>query len=65
MEGIAIVPGHPVRLLLGHRAGVLLQSDQIAERRNAVQLASVDQAHEQVANVGRRDLSLCLLEKAG
>ena len=33
-------------------ADVFLQSDQIIERGNAVQLAGVDEAHEQVADQG-------------
>src|SRR5215469_8804403 len=51
-HGVAVIPRHPDRRLLGHMAGVLLQGDPIAERGNAVQLASVDQAHEQVADLG-------------
>src|SRR5580698_5897654 len=46
----AVVPGHPIRRRLFQLLGVPLQLIQIVERIGAVQLAGVNQAHEQIAD---------------
>ena len=49
---VAVVPGHP-ELGAGRKCvGVPLQLGQVVERIGLVQLAGVDQAHEQVADAG-------------
>src|ERR1700730_9988041 len=49
-QRLAVVPGHPFRRLLFQLLGVLLQLSQIVERIGPVQLAGVDQTHEQIAD---------------
>src|ERR1022692_3413136 len=47
-----VVPGHPLRGSLLQFLRVPLQLVQIVERIGAIQLAGVDQAHEQIADTG-------------
>ena len=47
-----VVPGHPLRRRLLQFFRVPLQLVQIVERIGAIQLAGVDQAHEQIADTG-------------
>jgi hypothetical protein len=49
VQGLPVVPRHPVRRVLRQLLGVFLQRDEILEGVDAVQFAGVDQAHEQVA----------------
>ena len=50
-QSLAIVPWHPFRGAGGQFPGVALQLDQIVEGVGATQLAGVDQAHEQIADL--------------
>ena len=50
-QSLAIVPGHPFRWTGGQFLGVALQLDQVVEGVGATQLAGVDQAHEQIADL--------------
>ena len=49
---VAVVPWHPALGIGGKRLGVPLQLGQVVERVRLVQLARVDQTHEQIANLG-------------
>ena len=49
-QRLAVVPGHPLRRVLLQLLGMPLQLGEVVERIDAVQLAGVDQAHEQVAH---------------
>ena len=51
-ESLAKVPWHPLRGAQGEFPGMALQLDQVVERVDAAQLAGVDQAHEQIADLG-------------
>jgi len=51
-QSLAIVPGHPFRGAGGQFPGVALQLDQVVEGVGSAQLAGVDQAHEQIADLG-------------
>ena len=50
-QRLAVVPRHPLRWVGRQFLGVPLQLGQIVERVGAAQLAGVDQAHEQVADL--------------
>src|ERR1700690_1720406 len=50
-QSLAIVPRHPFRGAGGQFPGVALSLDQVVERVGAAQLASMDPAHEQVADL--------------
>lgn len=49
---LAVVPGHPFRWAGREFLGVFLQFGQVIQGVDAVQLAGVNQTHEQVADVG-------------
>jgi len=51
-ERAEVVPRHPVGGGGGQLARVLLQFGEVVERIGAVELAGVDEAHEQVADAG-------------
>jgi len=51
-KGLAVIPRHPCRRILGQLGGVLLQLGEIVEGIGVVQFAGVDQAHEQITHVG-------------
>src|SRR5205085_9122733 len=51
-QRFAVVPGHPLRRVSLQLLGVPLQLCQIVERIGPVQLTSMDQAHEQIADSG-------------
>ena len=48
--GGPVVPGHPRRGGDGGRRVVAKHGDEVLERRDAVELGSVDEAHEEVAH---------------
>jgi len=50
-QSLAIVPWHPLHGTGGQFPGVALQLDQVVEGVHATQLAGVDQAHEQIADL--------------
>src|SRR5580704_5758041 len=50
-QSLAIVPRHPFRGPGGQLPGVALQLDQVVEGVGSTQLAGVDQAHEQIADL--------------
>src|SRR6516164_11322276 len=50
-QRVAVVPWHPELGARRKRVGVQLQLRQVVERVRLVQLARVDQAHEQIANL--------------
>jgi hypothetical protein len=50
-ELVAIIPRHPLLRTAGHQLAVFLQRGQV-EGIGIAELAGVDEAHEQVANVG-------------
>ena len=50
-QSLAIVPRHPFRGASGQFPGMALQLDQVGEGVGSTQLAGVDQAHEQVADL--------------
>ena len=52
LQCLPVIPGHPVRRVLGQFLGVFLQFDQVLEGIDAVQFASMDQAHEQIPHLG-------------
>ncbi len=60
---LAVIPGHPLRWITLQLLGVPLQLGQIIERIGSVQLAGVDQTHEQVAHSGavQRLIEECVL----
>src|SRR5664279_841143 len=49
-DGIAIVPGHPLRRDSLQLSCMALQLDEIVKWIDAVQLAGVNQAHEQISH---------------
>jgi hypothetical protein len=51
-QSVAVIPRHPRRRMLRQLLGVFLQGDEIVEGIDAVQFASVDQAHKQIAHLG-------------
>ena len=51
-KGLAVIPRHPCRRILGQLLGVFLQFDEVVEGIDAVQFAGVDQTHEQIAHLG-------------
>ena len=51
-QRLAVIPGHPRRWITLQRRGMPLQLGQIIERIGSVQLAGVDQTHEQIADSG-------------
>src|SRR5450755_5043779 len=51
-QRLAVIPGHPFRWITLQLLGVPLQLGQIIERIGSVQLAGVDQTHEQIADSG-------------
>jgi len=51
-QRLAVIPGHPLRRTTLQLLSVPLQLSQIIERIGSVQLAGVDQAHEQIADAG-------------
>src|SRR5262249_36953653 len=54
-QRVAVVPRHPTLGARRKRVGVLLQFGQVVERVGLVQLAGIDQAHEQIADMVRRE----------
>ena len=62
-QSSAIVPGHPLRWMPLQFLGVPLQLGQIVEWIGAIQLARVDQTHEQVTDPGavQRLIEECVL----
>ena len=50
-QSLAIVPRHLFRGAGGQFPGVALQLDQVVEGVSSTQLAGVDQAHEQIADL--------------
>jgi len=59
-QGVAIIPGHPLRRTLLQFRGVPQQFGQIVERIGAVELARMNQAHEQITDPGAVQ---CLIEE--
>jgi hypothetical protein len=51
-QRIAVIPRHPLRRVLLQQLGVPEQLGQVVEGIGGVQLARVDQAHEQVPDPG-------------
>src|SRR3974390_321996 len=51
-ELVAIVPRHPLLRTSSHRLAVFLQCGQVVEGIGITELAGVDEAHEQVPNMG-------------
>jgi len=51
-QRVAIIPGHPLRGTSLQLLSLPLQLGQIIERIGSVQLAGVDQTHEQIADSG-------------
>jgi len=62
-QRLAVIPGHPLRRTSLQLLGVPQQLGQIIERIGSVQLASVDQTHEQIADSGavQRLIEECVL----
>ena len=60
-QGVAVVPRHPLRRSLFQLLSVPEQFGQIAEGIGVVQLAGVDQAHEEVAHA--RSVHLLIEER--
>jgi hypothetical protein len=51
MKGLAVIPRHPGRRILGQLFGVFLQFDEVFEGIGVVQFAGMDQAHEQISHL--------------
>jgi len=51
-EGYLVVPGHPVGGGFGDPVGVLCEGDEVVEGVLVLDFAGVDDAHEEVADVG-------------
>ena len=51
-QRLAVIPGHPFRWITLQLRGVPLLLGQIIERIGSVQLAGVNQTHEQIADSG-------------
>ena len=62
-QRLAVIPGHPFRRVLFQLLGVPLQLGQIVEWVDTIQLAGVDQTHEQIADSGavQRLIKGCVL----
>src|SRR4029077_4811981 len=50
-ELVAVIPRHPLLRTAGHQLAVFLQRGQVVEGIGITELARVDEAHKQVANV--------------
>jgi hypothetical protein len=51
-ERLAVVPGHPLLRVLRQLIGVPLEFGEVVEGVRALEFASVDQAHQGVADLG-------------
>jgi hypothetical protein len=51
-QSLTIVPRHPFRGAGGQFLSMTLQLDQVVEGVGSTQLAGVDQAHEQITDLG-------------
>ena len=51
-ERLPIIPRHPLGRIPRHLLGVSLELGQVVEWVDSVELASVDEAHKQVAHLG-------------
>jgi hypothetical protein len=52
LQRVAVIPREPRCGAAGDRVGVALQGGKVVERIGTVQLARVDQTHEEVADLG-------------
>ncbi len=51
-QRLAVIPGHPLRWVGRQLPGMPLQLGEVVEGIGSIQLAGVDQAHEQVTGLG-------------
>lgn len=63
LQRLAEVPGHPLRRIGHHFGDVPLQFGEVVERVGAIEITSVDQAHEEIAHLGaiERAVKQCIL----